>query len=74
MILPIIFSLARTTLSDAEKQLLTRSQPAGFILFQRNCENPNQVKQLTDALRECINQKDIPILICLLYTSDAADE
>ncbi|MDE5109515.1 MAG: beta-N-acetylhexosaminidase [Trichodesmium sp. St17_bin3_1_1] len=63
MILPIIFSLARTTLSDAEKQLFTRSQPAGFILFQRNCENPNQVKQLTDALRECINQKDIPILI-----------
>ena len=61
--LPIIFSLARTTLSEAERQLFTRSQPAGFILFQRNCENPNQVKQLTDALRECINQKDIPILI-----------
>ncbi len=60
---PIIFSCAGTTLSDAEKQLFTNSQPTGFILFQRNCENPTQVKQLTDALRECINQKDIPILI-----------
>lgn len=61
--LPIIFSCAGTTLSDAERQLFIRSQPTGFILFKRNCENPTQVKQLTDALRECINQKDIPILI-----------
>jgi beta-N-acetylhexosaminidase len=61
--LPIIFACASTTLSEAERQLFTRCQPAGFILFQRNCETPAQVKQLTDALRDCINQEDIPILI-----------
>lgn len=61
--LPIIFSCAGTTLSEGERQLFTRCQPAGFILFQRNCETPTQTKQLTDALRECVNQDDIPILI-----------
>lgn len=61
--LPIIFSIAGTTLSEAERRLFISSQPTGFILFQRNCKNPTQVKQLTDALRKCINQKDIPILI-----------
>ncbi|MGB3535398.1 MAG: beta-N-acetylhexosaminidase [Microcoleaceae cyanobacterium] len=61
--LPIIFSCAGTTLSEAEKQLFIRSQPAGFILFKRNCETPTQVKQLTDALRNCIDQENIPILI-----------
>jgi beta-N-acetylhexosaminidase len=62
-LLPIIFSCAGLTLSEAEKQLFTRCQPAGFILFQRNCETPTQVKQLTDALRKCVNKEDLPILI-----------
>ncbi|MEC4983052.1 MAG: beta-N-acetylhexosaminidase [Oscillatoria sp. PMC 1068.18] len=61
--LPIIFSCAGTTLSEAERQLFTRSQPAGFILFRRNCETPTQTKQLTEALRDCLKQEDIPILI-----------
>ena len=61
--LPIIFSCADTILSEAERQLFTRCQPAGFILFKRNCETPSQTKQLTDALRACIHQDDIPILI-----------
>jgi beta-N-acetylhexosaminidase len=61
--LPIIFSCAGTTLSLAEQKLFTRCQPAGFILFKRNCQTPSQTKQLTDALRDCIQQADIPILI-----------
>lgn len=61
--LPIIFSCAGPSLSEAERRLFTRSQPAGFILFQRNCETPSQVKQLTDALRQCVNKEDIPIAI-----------
>nr|AEH57204.1 putative N-acetlyhexosaminidase [Prochloron didemni P1-Palau] len=61
--LPIIFSCAGTTLSEAERKLFTRCQPAGFIVFKRNCETPSQTKQLTDALRDCINQEDVPILI-----------
>lgn len=61
--LPIIFSCAGPTLSEAEQQLFTRCQPAGFILFKRNCETPSQTKQLTDALKACVNQDDVPILI-----------
>ncbi|NET45348.1 beta-N-acetylhexosaminidase [Okeania sp. SIO2B3] len=61
--LPIIFSCAGSTLSEAERQLFTRCQPAGFILFKRNCETPRQTKQLTDVLRDCVNQENIPILI-----------
>ncbi len=61
--LPIIFSCAGTTLSAAERQLFTCCQPAGFILFQRNCETPTQTQQLTDDLRSCVQQENIPILI-----------
>ena len=61
--LPIIFSCAGTTLSPAEQKLFTQCQPAGFILFKRNCETPTQTQQLTDALRDCIDQDNIPILI-----------
>jgi beta-N-acetylhexosaminidase len=61
--LPVILSCAGSTLSEAERQLFIRSQPTGFILFQRNCETPTQLKQLTDDLRDCIDQDNIPILI-----------
>ena len=35
----------------------------GFILFERNCESPLQVKTLIAQLKACVNHTDVPILI-----------
>lgn len=58
-----IFGCAGTTLSAAERDLFRAANPLGFILFQRNCDNPDQVRALVTALRECVGSADTPILI-----------
>ena len=37
--------------------------PAGFILFRRNCETREQLLRLTDSLRDLTGRDDVPILI-----------
>ena len=49
---PAIFGLAGTTLSAREKAFFKEADPAGYILFGRNCETPGQLRALTDSLRE----------------------
>lgn len=49
--LAAVFSVEGETLSRAEKTLFAASQPFGFILFGRNCVNPQQVRALVDDLR-----------------------
>ncbi len=51
------------TLSKTERDLFRAVKPWGFILFRRNIDNPEQVRALTDALRECIDRFEAPILI-----------
>lgn len=60
--LAAIFSVGGTELSLAEKSLFSAAQPLGFILFGRNCETPNQVRKLTESIREIMGW-DCPILI-----------
>lgn len=60
--LPAIFSLSGPCLSDAESAFFARANPSGFILFQRNCETPEQLRELTDSLRACVG-RDCSILI-----------
>jgi len=48
---PAIFGLAGATLSADERAFFREADPAGYILFGRNCENPEQLRALTDALR-----------------------
>lgn len=38
------------------------ARPWGFILFKRNCDTPEQIRQLTASLRESVG-RDAPILI-----------
>lgn len=42
-------------LSEAEREWFGDIQPFGFILFQRHCENPQQLKQLVADLRACVS-------------------
>lgn len=61
--LPIIFAFAGLTLTDDERSLFKASDPAGFILFKRNVDTPEQVRALTCSLRELSGRDDLPILI-----------
>src|SRR3954453_846511 len=50
-------------LSGDERDFFRDADPAGFILFQRNCETAEQVLSLTDRLRAIAGRDDVPILI-----------
>jgi len=45
-----------------ERRFFRAVQPLGFILFARNIESPDQLRRLTQSLRETV-QRDAPILI-----------
>jgi beta-N-acetylhexosaminidase len=58
-----IYGLEGFALSDDERAFFADAEPAGFILFRRNCDNQDQVQKLTDDLREISGRADVPILI-----------
>lgn len=48
---PAIFGIAGTALSADEHAFFKEADPAGYIVFGRNCETPAQLRALTDDLR-----------------------
>ncbi len=52
-IMPAIFGCAGFSLSEEEKAFFEQANPAGFILFSRNIDTPEQVKALTAEMRGC---------------------
>ena len=59
----VIFGCSGLALTDEEKAFFERVNPLGFILFARNIATPEQVKTLTQSLRETVGREDAPILI-----------
>jgi len=59
----VIFGCEGPALCGAERDFFREADPLGFILFARNCETPDQVRALTDALRDCVGRDDAPVLI-----------
>jgi len=49
-------------LHEDERALFADARPAGFILFARNCQTPDQIRALTGALRATAGW-DAPLLI-----------
>lgn len=49
--IPAIFGLSGPQLTADERAFFREADPAGYILFGRNCENPEQLRALTDDLR-----------------------
>lgn len=49
---PAIFSMAGPQLTADERAFFADAEPAGYILFGRNCVDPEQLRALTDSLRE----------------------
>ncbi len=58
-----ILGIAGTELGNWEKGFLREADPFGFILFARNVKDHDQVRALTDALRETVGNSNVPILV-----------
>lgn len=61
--LPVVLGLSRTELSTAERNFFKKTDPFGFILFKRNCEDPDQVRWLIKELQQAVGRDDVAILI-----------
>ena len=58
-----IYGLSGEALSPDERDFFRDSDPAGYILFRRNCVDREQMRALTDDLRALSGRDDLPILI-----------
>ena len=60
---PVIFGLSGPDLTADEAAFFRDADPAGYILFKRNCVDRAQLRRLTDALRTLHGRDDLAILI-----------
>lgn len=51
------------TLTEDERHFFAEQTPWGLILFQRNCDNPDQVADLVQSFRTAVGRSDAPVLI-----------
>ncbi len=49
--IPAIFGISGPALTADERAFFREADPAGYILFGRNCLSPGQLRALTDDLR-----------------------
>jgi beta-N-acetylhexosaminidase len=61
--LPVIYGVEGPVLSASERSFFRDADPAGYILFKRNCMSDEQVRRLTDDLRDLSGRTTVPILI-----------
>lgn len=61
--LAAVFGCAGPDLQREEAAFFAACNPLGFILFARNCENPEQIRRLTAALRRAVDREDAPVLM-----------
>ena len=60
---PAIFGLSGPALTPDEAAFFADARPAGYIIFKRNCVDREQLRALTDALRNLEGRDDVAILI-----------
>lgn len=58
-----IYGLSGPELLAEEVDFFRDAQPAGYILFKRNIESREQLRRLTDAVRNLEGHDEVPILI-----------
>ena len=61
--IPIIFGISGTKLTQDELDLFSVHQVAGFILFSRNVESKGQVIELTHTLKGLYPEREVPIFV-----------
>lgn len=60
---PVIFGLSGPALTPDERAFFAQAQPAGYILFRRNCVDGAQMRALTDDLRSLHGRDDLLVMI-----------
>jgi beta-N-acetylhexosaminidase len=60
---PAIYGLSGERLTPDERDFFRDANPAGYVLFKRNCIDPEQLRALTDELRSIHGRDEVPILI-----------
>ncbi|MDQ7811068.1 beta-N-acetylhexosaminidase [Brevundimonas sp.] len=58
-----IYGCSGHRLTAAEKAFFADVRPWGFIVFRRNVDSPDQMRALTDEMRDCVGDADAPVLI-----------
>jgi beta-N-acetylhexosaminidase len=58
-----IYGLAGPAMTEDERAFFRDADPAGYIIFRRNCVDQAQLLALTDELRDLSGRADVPILI-----------
>jgi beta-N-acetylhexosaminidase len=58
-----IYAPAGLELTDDERRFFQDADAAAYILFKRNCGDPQQLLRLTESLRDLSGRADLPILI-----------
>lgn len=59
----IVVGCAGERLTAQERRFFAASQPLGFVLFGRNCQEPEQVRALVAEFRDAVDRDDAPVLI-----------
>lgn len=59
----MILGCAGQSLSPAEAIFYHDERPWGFILFARNVGEPQQIRDLVAAMRDCVGRADAPVFI-----------
>lgn len=59
----VIYGCAGFELNPDERDFFADVNPAGFILFGRNCQSPPQLRALVEDLCTSVDRESIPILI-----------
>ena len=60
--LPVIAGVEGLVLTPRERELFSRLQPAGYILFSRNIADYELTRELTDELRRLTTGPDEPVI------------
>lgn len=59
----IVLGCAAERLTADERRLFAAADPVGFVLFRRNCKDPEQVRALVAEMRDAVGRVDAPVLI-----------
>lgn len=59
----VIFGCSGPALTGEEREFFRSANPLGLILFDYNCETPEQIAALTASFREAVGRADAPVLI-----------